>query len=722
MNNYQMVVKYLETFLTSYATLPYFHKIYFCHFLSMRKIALYFSTFFLFFSCHPVGPIIPVTTASFDSVLTKAEHIYDAGNKMQALSLVISAHSRIKKPTVEDEMNYFTYTSHIYRTDFNDNDRYVACADSMISILEKSGEINEFSGRLVQAYNMKADALFSKGLYNESYDFYYRAKALAKEKSDSCSLSKFSYSLGMVVYKQQRYPEAAFHFIESFNESSACKDNFLFFYHRQELLDNIGLSYNGAHKYDSALIYYARALAYIDSNYLRFNNKKESAYITAKAVIYGNMGDVYIALNRYDTATVLLKKSIAINLQKGYTNSDALTDQVKLANLYLKTGNVGGMKEVLQQIRVELDSIPDKNVALSWNRLMWQYYDQEKDSLRADRYLRIYVTLNDSAASQNNLLMASDVDARIKSIERQNSINTLNRNNALGKVFLAVAIIILTLALIIIGMILRNAVKTKANVRQLTVLNRQISEQKNKLEKALDQLEAKDQEKTRILRSVAHDVMNPIAAIMSLTDILIGESDKYTDEQKEIFQMIKEACGNSLGLSKDILEASLSLDPASMAREWLDINLLVANSVKLLNIRAAAKHQRLVITSGKKELQAYVNKKKIWRLVNNLIVNAIKFSFDHSDIEINAEEVAGHVHISVRDYGTGIPENNKPYIFDMFTSAKTPGTSGEVPHGLGLSISSQIARAHNGNIWFDSEEGQGSTFHLLIPLNPDMQA
>jgi signal transduction histidine kinase len=97
------------------------------------------------------------------------------------------------------------------------------------------------------------------------------------------------------------------------------------------------------------------------------------------------------------------------------------------------------------------------------------------------------------------------------------------------------------------------------------------------------------------------------------------------------------------------------------------------------------------------------------------VANAIKFSFENSVIEVNLDFVSGMVHVSVKDTGMGIPERNKQYIFDMFTQAKVPGTSGEMPYGLGLSISLQIAKAHHGNIWFESTEGKGSTFHFEFP-------
>lgn len=676
---------------------------------------------FLFSSCHKKGDNSQTAnTHYFDSLITHAEQIYDAGRKMDALAFIISAHAHAKNLSVWDEMNYYTYCADIYKRDLKDYDKYIAYADSIVLALEKADQVKNLHYRYVQAFNMKGDALFAKGLYNEAYENYYTAKKLAKDDSDYCSLSAFSYSLGMVLYKQQKFDDAVNHFMQSYEESFACKDDFIYFYRRQELLDNIGLCYNRQQKYDSAMYYYKKAVAYIDSNYMRFD-KNEKVYISAKAVVYGNIADIYIALKQYDTAKQLLTKSIGINIQKGYTNEDALVDQIKLANLYLGSGNINEMKTVLENIKAELDTIPDRQVSLSWNKLMWQYHNHEHDSVSAYRYLLAYMAMNDSFIATNKSLMAVDVDGRIKSLERQYQITLLNKNSEQSQIYMVIAIIIAAMAVIIVLLVLRNASRSKKNIAALTALNNRVNEQKEQLEYALTELELKDKDKSRILRSVAHDVMNPIAAIMSLTDILASEGDDFTPEHKEILSLIKEACTNSLTLSRDILEAAAKLDHASLMKEWVNINKLVANSVELQSIKANAKKQQLIFSADREEIMAYVNKEKIWRIINNLIANAIKFSYENSAIQIILKETDGKVDIAVKDKGIGIPEKNKPYIFDTFTEAKNTGTSGEVPHGLGLSISLQIAKAHKGNIWFESQEGKGTTFHLEFPTSKEAQ-
>lgn len=685
----------------------------------VKTITGLFVLIFIACSCQSTDKKLSASTPAFDSVLARADRLYDSGDKINALDTVIAYRAHTSNLSVIDEINYYTFCSEIYRKDLRDYDRYIAYADSIIAVADKSGQHKNLRSRYVHAYNMKADALFAKGLYNESYEYYFQAKVLAKETGDSCELSKFSYSLGMALYRQQRYLESAHYFIESYDEAAQCRDAFIYFYHKQELLDNIGLCYFKAQQYDSAMMYYLKTLRYIDSNYMRFD-KRESVYLSPKAVVLGNIADIFIKYKNYDTAKAMLKKSINVNLQKGYTNSDAVLNQVKLANLYLREDNSADARIVLQDIKAELDSIPDKQVELSWDKLMWQYYEHEKDTVKAHRYTLAYLALNDSFTASNKTLMTTDIDGRIKNIEQQYQINLRNKKSEYEKIYLFVVTLIALMALVIVLLVLKNGSRSRNNVVMLTKLNDQINEQKEKLEKAIAELNLKERDKSRILRSVAHDVMNPISSIIALTDILINESDNYSEDHKEILILIKEACNNSLGLSKNIVEAAMDIDEGNMGKEWVDLKKLTANCVELLSFRANAKKQQIIITipperGGNDDILGFVNKEKIWRVINNLIANAIKFSFENSVIEVTLEFISGKVCISVKDTGMGIPERSKPYIFDMFTQAKVPGTSGEMPYGLGLSISLQIAKAHHGNIWFESQEGKGSVFHFEFP-------
>ncbi len=268
----------------------------------------------------------------------------DAGNKLKALSYIADIHAHSTNLNIEDELNYYAYINTIYMTELQDFDHSLSIADTMMGLLEQRGYRNKLPVREVQIYNIKGDALVAKGLFNEAYDYYYQAKSLATETSDSCSLSTFSYNLGMVTYRQQKFAEAAYFFKESFEESHSCLDIFTYFYKRQELLDNIALCYDHVQQYDSAMVYFKAALSYIEANKGRFKEKTDDVYIKAEAVIWGNIADVYIGRGQMDSAKAFLDKSIALNLKKGYANRDAEIDQIKLAGIYLQEKKNAGTR------------------------------------------------------------------------------------------------------------------------------------------------------------------------------------------------------------------------------------------------------------------------------------------------------------------------------------------------------------------------------------------
>lgn len=668
-------------------------------------------------SCFERKNAVVGTNPQFDSVFRVADGLSDSGYKKKSLALVTSAYKTIGPLSLTDHINYFTYCNILYNKS-KEYSRSVDMADSMMSVLDNTKETNhpDIARWRIVAYNMKADALFAKGMYNDAYNYYNIAQILAVNNQDSCSMRTYSYSLAMTLYKQQRYQQSAQRFTEAYYQAEACPKDFNNFYFRQEMLDNIGLCYNAVGKYDSALYYYRKAMEYLIANTGKFENKLPNVYEAPKAVVYGNMAEVYMHLGKYDSAKVLYEHSIRINLQKGYTNSDAIVNQVKLADLYFKTGDVQLSKITLDKIKAELDTLPDSQVEILWNKLMWKYSEHTHDSLKAYRHLRMYTLLNENYVSANKALMETDLDMRVKDLEKQYKINLLIEDKKQQKTYLIIVTILAVMSVIILFLILRNAYRSKQNIKLLTNLNNTVNEQKRQLELALEELKVQEKDKTRILNSVAHDVMNPIAAIVSLTDILLYDQDNFTPDQLEVINLIKEASNNSINLSKDILEAAENTINKTLLKEKTDINQLVMRSVELLSFGAQSKKQTIVPHLPLQTVFAFIYKDKMRRVINNILGNAIKFSHEGAKIDITLTQEGDNVHIAVQDYGIGIPEQNQAHVFDMFTDVKLPGTSGEVAHGLGLSISLQIVKAHNGDIWLESELGKGTTFHIVFPV------
>ena len=176
-----------------------------------------------------------------------------------------------------------------------------------------------------------------------------------------------------------------------------------------------------------------------------------------------------------------------------------------------------------------------------------------------------------------------------------------------------------------------------------------------------------------------------------------------------MFQMLATSGNNALKLIDSMLHAKPAMD-----MELLHLDELVTYSVGLMQYRAKVKRQSLVLNV--EPVAVLADREKMWRVINNLIVNAIKFSYEGKSIYITLMKRDGKALLSVKDEGVGIPSSMKGEIFHLFALEGRTGTSGEESFGLGLSISKQIVDAHNGKIWFESEQGKGTTFFVELPM------
>ena len=111
-----------------------------------------------------------------------------------------------------------------------------------------------------------------------------------------------------------------------------------------------------------------------------------------------------------------------------------------------------------------------------------------------------------------------------------------------------------------------------------------------------------------------------------------------------------------------------------------------------------------------------LDRNRISQVINNLITNAIKFSYPETEIALSAVRRGGEVIISVADQGQGIPPDEIPKLFADFTKTSVRPTGGEKSTGLGLAIAKRMVEAHKGRIWVESQVGKGSTFSFTLPL------
>lgn len=231
------------------------------------------------------------------------------------------------------------------------------------------------------------------------------------------------------------------------------------------------------------------------------------------------------------------------------------------------------------------------------------------------------------------------------------------------------------------------------------------------MKEALRALEQSQADNTQMIKIAAHDLRNPIGGIYATTLLMLDEPGR-SSQDIIMLELIKKASQDALSLVSNFLQIQFKTE--TLNKELIDISEILQYCVSLLFSQAQAKEQKLILKT--QPFMLYASREKLWRVVSNLIANAIKFSPKGSSIEVKMKSGDNHVRIEVKDHGIGIPSEIADRIFDLFTDAKRPGTEGEKAFGLGLAISKQIVEAHGGKIWFKSKQSGSTTFFVELPL------
>jgi two-component system sensor histidine kinase VicK len=220
--------------------------------------------------------------------------------------------------------------------------------------------------------------------------------------------------------------------------------------------------------------------------------------------------------------------------------------------------------------------------------------------------------------------------------------------------------------------------------------------------------------KNSILEILSHDLAGPLSSIQGLVTILERKSQKKEDI--EILQLIKETSARGITLIRDFVKQEfLESADVELIKTRVDLVSKILQVIEQYKLSEQTIAKTFHFKSSSEKIYAEIDEVKFIQVINNLISNAIKFTYDGGIITTSVEEKKDYILISIQDNGIGIPEHMREGLFEKFTKARRPGIKGEPSVGLGMSISKTIVEWHNGNIQFDSQENKGTTFYIEIP-------
>jgi signal transduction histidine kinase len=579
--------------------------------------------------------------------------------------------------------------------------------DSTLSLFKKDKNIDNYKVEYLNALLLKADDAYYRTNFSKAVITYLQAKSFRDKNLDNCYGKRIIAGIALVYYEQNNYLKAASYFKESYQLELSCKtatSTLTHFYYLQGLLNNIGFCYEQSNMLDSAKYFYQKDLAYIDS--IKTTKKVfDHALNDASAVAFDNLGSIYLKQNNLAKAEFYLNKSI--NTPYSRDNGMLAPPMIKLAKLYLLKANYNKANAYLNESRKILDEQPNPTIDARWYKVKSEFFALQNQYEMAYKNHLKHIDLNNQVKKNSEKIAAINLEKDFVKLEQQYDIQDLQRrdsNKNLTLLFVSILLVLVVLAAILLQ---KNIKQSKKNSQIVLLHNEELKENLLKLEDV-------NQNYARIMKVMAHDLKNPLTGISSIANLLLEENE-ITKQNKNAIAIIKESAENALYMINEILNSFLFvIGKVKMKQENINVQLVLAQCVALLNFKANEKGQKLIFKYTN-ELIIHANKEKLWRLFNNLIVNAIKFSGTKQSIIIDIAELPRHIIVSITDKGIGIPDDIAAKIFDVFTEAKREGTAGEKAYGLGLSISKQIVDAHFGKIWFEKNTEGGTIFHVQLP-------
>ena len=222
-----------------------------------------------------------------------------------------------------------------------------------------------------------------------------------------------------------------------------------------------------------------------------------------------------------------------------------------------------------------------------------------------------------------------------------------------------------------------------------------------------------------LLAIVAHDLRNPLSAIITSTALLKRVPVRGQQRWLRHLQTISNSVERMNRLIHDLLDvASIEAGRLRFALSRNSVSSLMRELVEQYLPLAESRGLRLEVQDESRS-EIAGDRGRLLQAMFNLLDNAFKFSPPEGTVWVRAQRQGSEVVVSVTDTGPGIPETDRAHVFEPYWQADPRTRSGL---GLGLSIAKGVVEAHRGRVWFESTEGGGTTFFVGLPVLADNAA
>ena len=240
----------------------------------------------------------------------------------------------------------------------------------------------------------------------------------------------------------------------------------------------------------------------------------------------------------------------------------------------------------------------------------------------------------------------------------------------------------------------------------------------------ISQLKALERQRDEFLSIAAHELRTPLTSILGTVQVLSRQVKRASDEKpldlanvKRGLDRVNDQSQRINKLVSDLLDTSrIQSGQLEFRMEPIEMVAIVRETVEGQSV--AHPGRQIGISFPDQLLQVIGDAVRLAQVFDNLLTNALKYSTEDEPVEVLITTEDSQIHVSVRDHGDGIPPDAVPHLFERFY--RVPGmevkSDSGVGLGLGLYITHSIVARHNGRIVVTAEPGEGTTFHVYLPI------
>lgn len=553
--------------------------------------------------------------------------------------------------------------------------------------LKIANQINYEKG-LSDASHTLGMIYWNQGEYSQASEFYFAAMRIRERLGDSLNLARSYNNVGNIYFRQKKLQDALHYYQLSQALRLALQDSVGMIYS----LNNLGDVYGAEGNLGKALQHYEEAYQMAK----KIADEKGQAFIALHLADFHLQQQAYLPAQDYFKTSLFFYKKLNhhLGMVKSY-NGLAKTlvlqkrdpeQSLAYARKAIEIAKSVGAKRLQSEAQIMMAA------AYALRGDYRQAYNLERKS----RFLETEIVNESRERAIIETQIQYDVDNQRSALLLQENELLLHKQQ-LSQMQMFIVFCFLIGAIVISAMIF-------FRWREQASMNEVLADKNKELQHSNQALE-------RFAYVASHDLKEPLRTIGSFTTLLNRRyRNQLDDAGKEYMNYIVSGVDRMYSLLEDLLKYSRLIHQNEENKEAVDFNEIIHSVTESLNHRIKEREVDIEVPSMPSVVS---NAAQIQQLFQNLINNAIKFNDkEQPRVAIECEERPGEYLFAVKDNGLGIEEQYQNQIFEVFKRLSRDGYEGT---GVGLAICKKIVEQHEGQIWVESEEGEGSTFYFTLP-------